>query len=698
MAIRRETNPRELNLQPELQDILRRNGMQAFIAETPSGYQLVVQGHDSPMLSYSLNQAQLSALIDWGTNYANRKAYNTFTQIVKGDFDMPRDFVHARNANGRVAMGLHGYRIGVGEYGRQGMTLPMAYGAMHMPTGRWPHYGWYGACHRHLDPGGFFRPFLGWTPRQQEGFHLRRIGGNLYYPGAPMVYDRPTGRKPGELQSGGYGFYWKGQQPQPFQYPQQDVLAQLQTVVQPIPTVERPNIPAKPYSQVITSDVYFSTDKWLEVLESHGIVIDSTNSIITIQSASLPADMQYDLKPEELALLTSNSLDEHSLDERIKVINDIISVDFDSKLTKEMLNGDKLIALDAKPELMAEMTQYLYAEQNRPQGVESGISIIPARTNALAIPLSQAIDSPKKYDTYKWVEVLASHGIVLDPANKTMTIQSSEVGADLIYQLSDNDYAVITNPSYDEHDFDLRVQVINDNIGKDFATPLTVEMLDTDRLVPLKLKPEAEQILSQQIQSVSATPMQGRERSLGLPEDNREGVVTMDGYDLYLIDESKGWYREGNHGREVAVDGIRVTPKDTDGKYRMTAVIDGKTITREISEKDYNKFLVLDDYHRFKLFSKIFKEVDIKNNPDYQRGDGISTGAKIGLGLLAGLTVAGEVIHGLRGPGPGRPCPEFYGSGPYFKPGVDSPADISHRAFEAGMNTERMHQDLNHGR
>lgn len=58
-------------------------------------------------------------------------------------------------------MGLHGYRIGIGEYGRVGR-----YG---MPP-----------------------PFLGWTPRQQEGYHLRRVGGRLFYAGTPMVTDART--------------------------------------------------------------------------------------------------------------------------------------------------------------------------------------------------------------------------------------------------------------------------------------------------------------------------------------------------------------------------------------------------------------------------------------------------------------------------------------------------------------------------
>lgn len=117
---------------------------------------------------------------------------------------MPRNFVHARNANGRVAMGLHGYRIGIGEYGRVGR-----YG---MPP-----------------------PFLGWTPRQQEGYHLRRVGGQLFYAGTPMVAERPDGRmKPGEMQSGGYGFYYKGQRQPQEQVKAQPLRQDLQVVITPM--------------------------------------------------------------------------------------------------------------------------------------------------------------------------------------------------------------------------------------------------------------------------------------------------------------------------------------------------------------------------------------------------------------------------------------------------------------------------------
>ena len=61
-----------------------------------SGYQLVVQGHDSPLLTYNITEKQMLALTDWGTNHANKLAYNTFTGIVGNDFYMPKNFVHTR--------------------------------------------------------------------------------------------------------------------------------------------------------------------------------------------------------------------------------------------------------------------------------------------------------------------------------------------------------------------------------------------------------------------------------------------------------------------------------------------------------------------------------------------------------------------------------------------------------------------------
>lgn len=533
MPIRTNTNPRPLELAPELQDILQRNGMRAHVVASSNGFGLMVQGHDSPVLSYPISEKQLKVLTDWGTNTANRRAYNTFASIVAADFDLPKDFVHARNANGRVAMGLHGYRIGAGEYGRQ--VPPRA------PRHAW---GW---------------SFLGWTPRQQEGFHLRRIGGQLYYPGAQMVSDRPDGRmKPGELQSGGYGFYYKGHTTAPVAIAGQDVLADLQTAITPIGQPQRPTAPAIPYRQAITSDVYFTNEKWQDVLQSHGIVVNTEERTLTVQSTALDADLLYNLTNEELAVLTSNSLKEHPVEKRLEVLNGILKEDFADAVTLDTLDSDRQIAITLHPEVQEDLDRQLAVQEAYTRQTEAGI------------PLQAAAD----------------HGL--------------------------------------------------------------------------------------------------RE---GLPL----GGVLMDGKDLAAIRPDKGWFREGRHGREVSVDDIRVEPVKENGenKYKMTAVIDGETVSHEISQKQYEKFMAIDDLHRMKLFAKVFKEVDMKDRYP------VGLGTKITAALAAGAVVTHDLLHGP------RPMPDLYMEGyhgpmprVYHKPGVDSPADVAARQFDAMVNHP---QDRGHG-
>lgn len=487
MAIRTITNPRYLDLQPELQQILHRNGLQAHIISSPNGFQLAVQGHDSPLLNYPLSQKQVLALTDWGTLSANKKAYNVLTSLLGSDFYMPKDFVHARNANGRVAMGLHGYRIGVGEYGR-------------------------------------VSPFLGWSPRNQDGYHLRRIGGQLFYPQSPMVAERPDRRlKPGELQSGGYGFYYKGgsqvgNAQKTYNANEIDVLKDLQAVITPIHTAPRSTEPAKAYSELISSPVYFSNEKWQECLDSHGIIIDTERRTLTIQSEKLNADMVYDLNDNELEALTHYSVQEHSIERRLQTINTIIKDDFADAVTLESLESNARIALALHPQLDTDLNQ--------------------------RIALEEELNQPKE---------------------KEQTQQ---------------------------------------------------------------IKPEPKESIGK----------------------------------------------------------VYVSADEREGKYRMTAVFGGESISREISQRDYDKFLAVDDRHKMKLFERVFGEAEQRNRSN--------VGTKIFAALAAGTVVLRDLLHGR--PMPDLYCEHFAAPRTYFKPGVDSPQDIAARQFEAMANS--VANEMRHGR
>ena len=651
MAIRKYTNPRELDLSTGLQEVLRKNGMQAHISlAKDGGRELIVLGHDSPVLTYKLNEKQVENLMGWGTTYENKKAYNTFASIVKDDFYMPQNFVSASNAFGRVAMGLHGYRIGHGEYG---------YDAR--PARRTP---WFAPFSR--QGRGWAGDFVGYAPRT-EGFHLRRIGDHAYRPwgGGPMVTERPDNRvKPGEMLSGGYGFYFKGHQKET----PVEVLDQIsiEPKIKPLEAAPRPQGQGIPYSSVITSDVYFSNDKFQEVLKSHGIVIDEAKRTLTIQSNLSKVDLQYDLKPEELQKLMANKVSGKggvSVDARLAIINEVIGKDFDTKLTKDMFETKELVSLDLKPEVRQEVEapfieqerriaeQQRLAEARAEQRRES--ERIERDPNAINGREIQTILGNKGWfqPVSNGREMVVGEIRVDKTLNGTYVMEAEVNGRLLAHSISAKDYQKFLELD-DAHRLKMFDKVFNEVEIKSAHG----ESLYQDDLY---LAHDGQSIVHQ------------KEVDIQNATSNR-----VDGAALLEFNERKGFYRERAHGREVEVGNIQVDPT-ANGKYKMTAVINGQAISHEITQKQYDKFLAVDDYHRMQLFSKIFNEVDIKTRP----GEGHNLGAA----LLAALVVGGEVMRdGLSVPH--EPRPEIYETrtGPvYHKAGVVSPADVAAANFRS---------------
>ena len=651
MAIRKYSNPRELDLSIGLQGVLRKNGMQAHISlAKDGGRELIVLGHDSPVLTYKLNEKQVEDLMGWGSTYENKKAYNTFASIVKNDFYMPQNFVSASNAFGRVVMGLHGYRIGHGEYG---------YDAR--PARRMP---WFAPFSRH--GRGWAGDFVGFAPRG-EGFHLRRIGDHAYRPwgGGPMVTERPDNRvKPGEMLSGGYGFYYKGQQKEnPV-----EVLDQIaiEPKIKPLEAAPRPQGQGIPYSSVITSDVYFSNDKFQEVLKSHGIVIDADKKTLTIQSNLSKVDLQYDLKPEEIQKLMANKVSGKggvSVDARLAIINDIISKDFDTKLTKDMLETKELVSLDLKPEVRQEV-EAPFIEQERRIAEQQRLAEARAEQQREAERIER---DPNAINGREIQAILGNKGWFQPVANgremvvgeirvdKTLNgnyVMEAEVNGRLLaHSISAKDYQKFLDLN-DAH----RLKMFDKVFSEVEIKSAHGESLYQDNLY---LAHDGQSIVHQEVVDIQNAT------------SNR-----VDGAALLELNERKGFYRERAHGREVEVGNIQVDPT-ANGKYKMTAVINGLTISHEITQKQYDKFLAVDDYHRMQLFSKIFNEVDIKTRP--------GEGHNIGAALLAALVVGGEVMRdGLSVPH--EPRPEIYETrtGPvYHKAGVVSPADVAAANFRS---------------
>lgn len=656
MSLRKSAQPVTGQLSRELTDILTRNGMQAAIVKDASGQsRLMVQGHDSPVLTYNLTSQQLSVLTGRGSNFLNKQAYNTFTEIVAGDFDLPRNYVHARNVNNRVTMGLHGYRIGVGEYGRMAPLTPRQAFMHGMPMS---------FCGNPRQRGFWqvMTPWLAWTGRQQDGFHLRRMGGMLVTPqGAPIVPERPDGRiKPGELRNGGYGFYWKGggvsYEALPPAQPSRGRIDPLedfhpaegaaQHPAEPLP--ERSREPAKPYSQLITSPVYFTAEKFQECLDSHGLLLNAEKKELTVQSAKLDVDLTYSLSASDMAALSSSSLKDHPVEERLDIINRVLAADFAGGINMDSLNSSERISIDLNEEARSELSHVtLLQEQEReamPLVGQQAREVVSAVTaDGMVIPLvSEKEGWHWQQDARHGRDVVLGNVVAYENAGR-FYLRADVNGQPFTKELSASEFQ------------DIRYR--NDSRRLE----LVDQHLEGIHLEKGDYKGE--------IVNTAHT------RGETLDEVSRGG---------------KGWFREGRDGREVSVGDISVSREGA--KYVMTAQIDGQTLQHEISQKDFNRFVQMDDYHRMKLFAKIFDEVDIKNT--------VSVGARVGAAIAATLTVMGEMAAGPE-PLIGMPRGEgmmVHGHAvrPYFKPGVDSPMEIAARNFEAAMITDQIQHGLHH--
>ena len=91
----------------------------------------------------------------------------------------------------------------------------------------------------------------------------------------------------------------------------------------------------------------------------------------------------------------------------------------------------------------------------------------------------------------------------------------------------------------------------------------------------------------------------------GKDTDNR-----VDGAALSKMKEVMGFYHNVDNGREVDVTEVRVD-RSEDGRHLMSATINGKERTKEILERTYDKFLVVDDDERIRIFANVFRDLKV---------------------------------------------------------------------------------------
>ena len=314
-----------------------------------------------------------------------------------------------------------------------------------------------------------------------------------------------------------------------------------------------------------------------------------------------------------------------------------------------------------------------------------------------------------------------------------MTVLSKGTTQDFEYSLSDDDFKKLTDNSLKTTPLNERLDIINRYIGNDFNEKITMDMLNSKESISITVKPESSTVEMQQAEglytdkNVSLKQEIVEEARMAPTTNPEEGYVN--GQDLQSLNESKGWYREGKHGREVEVGDIwveKIDPsknnlqalsssvnteekgkqkdKDSEITYKMSAVINGNVVSHEISKRQYDKFMAVDDYQRQRMMSKVFEEVDMKTRPEMREKFNLGAFLAAGLTALSEATYLGaDIAHNISHIKEPHPRPEIYHEVHktdfvYFKPGLDRPEDLAKRAYDAGVNATLNNLDMNRGR
>ena len=241
--------------------------------------------------------------------------------------------------------------------------------------------------------------------------------------------------------------------------------------------------------------------------------------------------------------------------------------------------------------------------------------------------------------------MMATHGLELNEKDKTLTVKAKGSTKAFVYHLSDEDAKILFNQKIkletksgkiinkkDGNSLDERLNCINNIIKEDFDDKVTAAKLNEKDYISLKLNEKNQQEQRAELQPRQDTASAQVNDVIDL-RDSREAYRTgfidqwnsigvVDGRQL---DASKGFYLPAKNGRAVSVGEIQVYPSsdgtDRGQTYKMTAVINEKVFTHDISKSDYMKFLNYDDEHRLELFDKTFKEVQIKSSKNGEMVD-----------------------------------------------------------------------------
>lgn len=638
-------NENIISLSPQLQQLVERNGLHAFISMDNSGQAyLNVQGTrglaSSPAKQYKISQQQMAKLMrsdNHGTLSQNQKAYNTFNSIVKNDFIPPENYIIARNS-------------GINRHGHN-MISPVNFGQMGIPVVRRP-YG--------------FTEYMGMRTNGQrrpgEAAAIRQLDNSMMAPTA--------------------GYIWRGNtqahQAQPID--QKIEIKPEQIVPQAAPRPERGQATAlimKGEGLTAGNDTY---EMLKDCLNSHGIELREKENQqgqkeyqMLVKPLNAKKNFLYRLTEEEYRLLTADHYNdpEHpelSIDKRLEVINDKIKEDFNEPVTTDMLKTKDYVDLSYKPGMREKYEADFVAYEKRIQQQQIDEATLAEIRQYVGEDIQRIANDHNAVDGRRITEIMANAGegekAFYQNNHNGRQLYISEIRADKIDGEKPT-YSLRANINGEWHEKEISEKEYNRFRDLDDAHKLK---MFTDVYKDVKIADGVDDSLA---------IVRGRDGDLQLKQKENISDAQRTNVNLSILQNmNKSFYAEGKGGREKMVTDIFVAElnkeqlqelekklpdspenrqllkdlkkqaSESDNLHIMAAVIDGTVVQHAISSKDYDKFMKSNDEQRLKIADKLFDEFKVKLTPEGKQERAAKTRNTVFgiLGAIAGVTTAAFAI------------------------------------------------------
>lgn len=558
-------NENIISLSPNLQELVERNGLDAFISIDTSGQPILnVRGNrglaQSPDFHYKLTNQQMATIMKGDTYYKDNSAYDTFNKIIANDFVPPENFTVARNS-------------GINRYGDNMRTM-VNMGWAGIPTVRRP-YGTYGPR------------LTTWEGMRADG--SRRPGESAAMRKMPDGSLAPTA-----------GYIWKGNL--------QINKAQVNTQKLPIsitPEQIKPTAAPRPergQAEALILDTGGMSrsagndtgQNFVEQMKTHGIEIRSKKNAegnaeyqLIVKPLNARRNFMYDLTESEYKTLTADHYT-NNLPKRLDIISNKIKDDFNEKVTIDMLKTSDYIDLTYKPGMQEvhEADFILYDRMIAQQKAEEQ-QLARLRTEILIDTKRISADN-RAVDGRLITEIMesAGHGqkAFFENTRNGRQLSVSEIRVD--ERRNDDKFIEAT----ERYKFASKYGITKEMDRDSLEAVKTQINIDYDTLDVKRLN---HQELSQN----------EKERMANLRELAVQISAKLDG-------------NKNNLDAWITMPDRKNFPEPKT-EYVMAAQINGEWQEKLITKKEYDKFQDYDDAHKLNMFTDKFDKIKIANGTDY---------------------------------------------------------------------------------